>query len=98
MWKFVILIVAVYVLYRMFINDKRRKESVKSDMDRTRVKTGELVKDPVCGTYISKENALTVRDNDKIYYFCSYECRDSFLKQKKALDNAEEKMDKTDKA
>lgn len=90
MWKFVVLVLAVYVLYRMFINDKRRKDSVKTDMGEARVKAGDLAKDPICGTYVSKENALTVRENDNIYYFCSYECRDAFLKQKNALDVTDE--------
>ena len=93
MWKVVILILAAYILYRMFINDKRRKESVKANVDKARAKAGDLAKDPICGTYVSKENALTVRENDTVYYFCSYDCRDAFLKQKNAIDVTDEKVD-----
>ena len=81
MWKIIIFILAVYILYRMFRNEKQRKDSAKGTVEKVRINAGELVKDPVCGTYVSKENALTVRDNDTVYYFCSYECRDKFLER-----------------
>jgi endogenous inhibitor of DNA gyrase (YacG/DUF329 family) len=35
----------------------------------------------VCGTYVSEAESISVKDNDKIYRFCSYDCRDIFLKQ-----------------
>jgi len=41
----------------------------------------ELVKDPVCGVYCPKKEAISIRVNGKIYYFCSTECRDKFLKE-----------------
>ncbi len=41
----------------------------------------ELVKDPVCGVYCPKKEAIAIRVNGKIYYFCSTECRDKFLEQ-----------------
>ncbi len=93
MWKIIILILAAYILYRMFVNDKRRKESAKANVDKARAKAGDLAKDPICGTYVSKENALTVRENDTVYYFCSYDCRDAFLKQKNAIDVTAENVD-----
>ena len=40
-----------------------------------------MVKDPQCGTYVSVEDSITVRDGDKVYHFCSYDCRDKFLKR-----------------
>ena len=41
----------------------------------------ELVKDPVCGVYCPKKEAVAIKVNGKIYYFCSIECRDKFLKE-----------------
>ena len=37
--------------------------------------SGHLVKDPICGTYVTEENAL--RANDE--FFCSEECKQKFL-------------------
>jgi YHS domain-containing protein len=36
---------------------------------------GRLVKDPVCGTYVPEQNALSARNE----FFCSEECRSKFL-------------------
>jgi YHS domain-containing protein len=37
--------------------------------------TGRLVQDPVCGTYVSQQTALSARNE----FFCSEECRSKFL-------------------
>jgi len=39
---------------------------------------GELRKDPVCGTFISKETAVQKKVGGEVYYFCSAQCRDRF--------------------
>ena len=45
-----------------------------------KVASGEMVKDPVCGAYVSLDDSITVRDGERRYHFCSYECRDKFIK------------------
>jgi YHS domain-containing protein len=40
----------------------------------------------VCGTYVSTETDIRAKDEEQTYYFCSYECRDAFLQQKKQGD------------
>ncbi|MBQ9407313.1 MAG: transcriptional regulator [Desulfovibrio sp.] len=87
MWKWLILIIAVYALYRLFANDflKKKKEDAKTqaaDMER-KVAAGEMVKDPQCGAYVDAEESISVRDGDKVYRFCSYECRDKYLQHLK---------------
>lgn len=42
-------------------------------------RTGKLMKDPVCGTYVPAETALTARSDSGTNYFCSEECRRKFL-------------------
>ena len=84
MIKWIILALAAYVLYRLFANDilkKRQKEEKvdKKEMEK-KVASGEMVKDPVCGAYVSLNDSITVRDGDRRYHFCSYECRDKFIK------------------
>jgi len=37
---------------------------------------GELVRDPVCSTYIPRESAITVRVGSETRYYCSTACRD----------------------
>ncbi len=85
MIKWIVLALAAYVLYRLFANDilkKRQKEEKvdKKEMER-KVAAGEMVKDPVCGAYVSIDDSITVRDGEKRYHFCSYDCRDKFIKR-----------------
>jgi YHS domain-containing protein len=37
-----------------------------------------LVKDPVCGTFVSPRTALSVTTAGSTHYFCSEECRTKF--------------------
>ena len=37
---------------------------------------GELVKDPVCSTYIPRDSAIAVRVGAETRYYCSTTCRD----------------------
>lgn len=88
MWKFIFLIIAAYVLYKLFANDffkkkKKNEEAEKAEMER-KVACGEMVKDPECGTWVAVDSSISVRDGEKIYHFCSYECRDKFLKSLEA--------------
>ncbi|WP_165065736.1 MULTISPECIES: transcriptional regulator [unclassified Desulfovibrio] len=85
MWKWLILLLAIYVLYRLFANDilkkkQANKEESAADLER-KVAAGEMVKDPECGAYVSVDGNISVRDGDKTYRFCSYDCRDKFLQR-----------------
>jgi YHS domain-containing protein len=85
MWKWLILIVVVYVGYRLFTNDllrkkKTDKEESKAEMER-KVAAGEMAKDPECGVYVTVDSNISVRDGEKTHYFCSYDCRDKYLRR-----------------
>lgn len=85
MWKFIILAIAAYFLYRLFANDflkKRKADEVedKKEMEE-KIAAGEMARDPECGTWVAKDGSLSVRDGDTVHHFCSYECRDKFLKR-----------------
>ena len=41
----------------------------------------DMVQDPVCGSYISVENAVVEKIDEKDHYFCSKECADKFSKR-----------------
>jgi len=42
----------------------------------------EMVKDPVCGTYLPRSDALSCTQDGETHYFCSRECRDRFQSKK----------------
>ena len=81
MWKFVILGVAVFFLWKMFAGDMNRRNQEAKKQEETLIAKGEMVKDPICGSYVSIDNSVRVRDGEKILHFCSYECRDKYLKE-----------------
>ncbi len=84
MWKWLVLIIAGYLLYRMFANDvTKKKKDAKEDKEHL-IATGEMVKDPICGAYVDADGGVTVKDGERTYRFCSYECRDKFIKQLQA--------------
>lgn len=41
--------------------------------------SGELKKDPACGTYISAATSIKRTVDGETYHFCSAECRDKFV-------------------
>ncbi len=41
--------------------------------------TGELKKDPVCGTYISAATSIKEKVGGQTFHFCSQECRDKYV-------------------
>ncbi len=83
MIKILIVLVVGYFLFRMFKNDfLKRKESDAAEEAKSmseKIAHGEMVKDPECGTYVSKDSEITVRDGNTVHHFCSYECREKFL-------------------
>jgi YHS domain-containing protein len=80
MLKFVVLAVACFILYKLITNDKKKKVEVKQNKDQELAKEGVLVKDPVCGTYVSKDSDIRIKEGEQVRCFCSYECRDKYLK------------------
>ena len=43
--------------------------------------SGEVVKDPVCQTYIPKSLAVEKTIKGKTYYFCGHDCAAKFVEQ-----------------
>jgi len=93
MLKFIIIGVGLYLVYKLFMGDKRKREMQHKKDIKQKVASGELIKDPVCGTYVDKSGDIRVRNGDKIHVFCSYECRDKYLKQ---IDATEAEFEKED--
>jgi ribosomal protein L24E len=84
MWKWLILALAAYALYRLFVNDWKKRQGSKEDEKTKNARMaadGEMAQDPECGAYISVDSGITVRDGETIYRFCSYDCRDAFVRR-----------------
>ena len=81
MFKLLIFIVAGYFLYKLLTNDRKKKREMQEKKKENLAASGEMVRDPICGTYVPKNGDIRVRQGDQVYCFCSYECRDKFLKQ-----------------
>lgn len=86
MWKILIIVVAAFLLYKMFMGDKQKKEKTQKKVLKEKVASGEMVKDPICGTYVEASSDIRVRQGETVHRFCSYECRDKYLKQLDATD------------
>lgn len=81
MLKFIVIGVALFLVYKLFMGDKKKKEMSMAKETKQKVAAGEMVKDPICGTYVEHDGIIRVKEGEKIHVFCSYECRDKFLKQ-----------------
>jgi len=79
--KLLILAICAFVVWKLFAGDKRFKESKEKENKENLVASGEMVKDPVCGAYVSKNSDIRVRQGDTILNFCSYDCREKYLKR-----------------
>ena len=67
--KVLIFVLVAYALYRLFMNDRKKKEDDSSREKEHLVATGEMVKDPVCGAYVEAEGGITVRNGEKVIHF-----------------------------
>ena len=80
--KIIILIIALYIVYRIITKPSVSKERPSSfDAKKTPVRDGEeTVFDSVCGTYVPKSAAITEKKGGSLFYFCGADCREKFLK------------------
>jgi len=72
----------VYISY-LFFRFFRALNKASKPPRATKRTSGIMVKDEICNTYLPKENAIRQVYEGKEYYFCSSECRQKFLEQKK---------------
>lgn len=80
LFRFLLIFLVVLVLYRavrrLFLPG-RRQDAVPG-RDRDVIHKGEMVRDPVCGTFVPREGADRLVQQGVEYFFCSPECRDTF--------------------
>lgn len=73
--------VIVYFMARsalrgLFGKDKEIAKSVRSPGS-----PSEMIQDPVCGMFVTKEGSFFLQQGDRTYFFCSETCRASYQKK-----------------
>lgn len=73
----------IYVLFKvtsLAIRSFRTQSFEKPDqVPLSERKVSEMVRDPVCGLYITPNEALSVMDKGRTIHFCSAECRGKYI-------------------
>lgn len=59
-------------------SQQRAGNSSRPQSSSSSTTTGELKKDPVCGTFIATATAFQKYAGGQTHYFCSTDCRDKF--------------------
>lgn len=86
MLRFIITLLLVYLIYKVVITllfPKKRVSRYPKQKPAENKVIDEMVKDPVCGIYLPKKDALPVSSGGKTIYFCSPQCRQRFLEAEK---------------
>ncbi|MFP4168948.1 MAG: YHS domain-containing protein [Desulfonatronovibrionaceae bacterium] len=83
MFKILIIAAAGFILFKLLTNDRKKKgaqREVKEEAEKKKAAAaGEMVRDPICGTYVPNNCDIRVRKDGQVFHFCSFECRDEFL-------------------
>ncbi|GJL65708.1 MAG: hypothetical protein NPIRA05_06790 [Nitrospirales bacterium] len=77
MYRIIIILLLLMILFYMV----RRAIREWNNSEQTRGLLGKdaMIQDPVCKVYITADSAITRKVDDRMYYFCSHECANSFL-------------------
>ena len=94
MLKWLFLVIAVYVLFRLFAGDRKKQFADKLKQEEKLAATGEMVKDPVCGVFVPLDGGIRVREGDVVHCFCSYQCRDRYIQKIQAGDASDGSTDR----
>lgn len=87
MLRWIILFMVGYLVYRflrgLLSPSKLPKRNPPQEIQ------DEMVQDPVCQVYLPKRQAVVLNDpKGENYYFCSVQCRDKFIQEKKRKSSA----------
>lgn len=67
----------IYIGYRIVVRLIKGKET-EPELSAEKVKAALTHQDPVCGVYVSEDDAVIGRLESQRYYFCSKECLEKF--------------------
>ena len=86
--KLLFIVAAIAVI---FLLTKNKGLLGKKEEEKQAIDTTNMVKDPICGTYVEEDSEYKIKFYDKVYRFCSQDCLDKF----KALKQAESEKETT---
>jgi YHS domain-containing protein len=82
--RFILIAILVLLVARMFwrvVDGIMEGAGGKPRRGRTRSPAVRLVRDPVCGTYVSPQNSFALAARDTTHYFCSEQCRTDYQRR-----------------
>jgi len=85
-----LVLVLIYILYRAlwkgegfgFLLFRKKKRPRNTDKTPAAI-IAEMKRDPVCGTYIPENQAISYKQGHETHYFCSEECLQKFQEPQK---------------
>jgi YHS domain-containing protein len=84
MLRLLIYAALAYFLWKLFMGGSKKTKKPEPKPQETVVAKGEMVKDPICGAYVSPDSGLMVRHGGGTRYFCSQECRQEYMRRLEA--------------
>lgn len=84
MIKILIYALIFYVAYTLISAIKRSLSAPRPQTPTEKSREGETMeRDPHCGTYVPRSDAVSKSIKGATHYFCSDKCRDAYLSEKK---------------
>jgi YHS domain-containing protein len=84
--RLVILAILIYIGYRLLIGGRKKEKKGREEKpiaDGTAAVSDVLVEDPVCHILVPKGQAIHLRHQGNMVYFCSEECCNKFIEKRK---------------
>ena len=77
--EIIVFIWLVRFLVRNLFGSSAHSQATHHTSQEPKIVSGEMKKDPQCGTYVSTELSVKYRDGQEVLHFCSRECQEKFL-------------------
>ena len=82
LFRLILIGAVLYLVYWGFRFFKAITQTAKPQSTQ-KPKSNIMVKDEICNTYLPKDEAIVLKLDGKEYFFCSKECQQKFLEEKK---------------
>ena len=77
--RLLILALLFYILFRLLFGGKKKKPVPPPASETNGCDT--LEEDPVCHTYIPRQEAVRLEEKDRTLFFCSEKCRADYMRE-----------------
>ncbi len=69
----------VFIGFRWLVKRLGRERVRQAGVGRPQARSGRMVRDRICETFLPVEDALSLTAGSTVHYFCSAVCRDRFV-------------------